>query len=163
MKLLVKNLLFTALVPGTVAVFVPLSIVAGRVPCAGVCRLAGSLVLVAGVFLYAWCVWDFATFGRGTPAPIDAPTKLVVHGPYRHVRNPMYVAVLTVVLGWASLYAAMSLVLYATVVGCAFQLFIVGYEEPHLRRIFAGEYDAYCARVGRWLPRRGASAGPVKP
>ena len=151
--LLLKNLLFTLLVPGTVAVYLPLRIVRHRFIVAGPALGAGCLLLLVGASIYAWCVWDFATFGRGTPAPIDAPKKLVVHGLYRYTRNPMYTGVLTVILGWAVLFGAVELVLYALVVGTCFQLFIVLYEEPHLRGEFGSEYAAYCAQVGRWLPR----------
>ena len=118
---------------------------------------AGALALPAfavGGATYAWCVWDFATFGRGTPAPIDAPKKLVVRGLYRYTRNPMYVGVLTVISGWAVLFQTGPLVLYAALVGTGFHLFVVLYEEHHLHREFGDDYDAYRAQVGRWLPRR---------
>lgn len=152
MALLVKNLLFTVLVPGTVAVAVPLTLARGRAPAAGP-GLAGAVALLAiGAALYAWCVWDFATFGRGTPAPIDAPKKLVVRGLYRYTRNPMYVGVLAVILGWAALFRAASVAAYAVAVATCFHLFVVLYEEPHLRAEFGGAYDAYRARVARWLP-----------
>ena len=116
--LLLKNLLFTVLIPGTVAVYVPLTIVRGRAPAAGLGLLAAFVVLALGAGIYAWCVWDFATFGRGTPAPIDAPKRLVVRGLYRVTRNPMYVGVLTVILGWALFFRAPGLALYAFVVWC---------------------------------------------
>jgi protein-S-isoprenylcysteine O-methyltransferase Ste14 len=152
MWLLAKNLLFTVVVPGTVAVYVPLWLARGGSASAGSVAAAIPLFLVGGA-LYAWCVWDFARFGRGTPAPIDAPTRLVVRGPYRLVRNPMYVAVLTVILGWAVLFRSTALAAYALVVAALFHLFVLLYEEPRLRREFGREYDDYCARAGRWLPR----------
>jgi protein-S-isoprenylcysteine O-methyltransferase Ste14 len=153
MLLLFKNLLFTLIVPGTVAVYLPLRIVRNRHVVTGPAFGAGCLLLLLGASIYAWCVWDFATFGRGTPAPIDAPKKLVGRGLYRYSRNPMYTGVLTVILGWAMLFGAYELVLYALVVGACFQSFIVFFEEPHLRAEFGSEYKEYCARVGRWLPR----------
>src|SRR2546422_8749332 len=149
MILLPKNLLFTLVVPGTVAVYVPLLIARGRSPASGVACPLAVVVLALGASTYAWSVWDFATFGRGTPAPIDAPKRLVVRGLYRYARNPMYVGVLTVILGWALLFQALELVLYALVVAAGFQTFIVLYEEPHLRAIFGSEYQQYCGRVGR--------------
>src|ERR1043166_8704471 len=152
MILLFKNLLFTLIVPGTVAVYLPLRIVRNRSLVSGPTFGAGWLLLLVGASIYAWCVWDFATFGRGTPAPIDAPKKLVVRGLYRYTRNPMYAGVLTVILGWALLLQALEPVLYAFVVAACFQTFIVLYEEPHLRAIFGSEYQQYCGRVGRWLP-----------
>jgi protein-S-isoprenylcysteine O-methyltransferase Ste14 len=153
--LLLKNLLFTVLIPGTVAVYVPLALMRGRAAPQGIGLAAALLVLALGAAVYAWCVWDFATFGRGTPAPIDAPKRLVVRGLYRVTRNPMYVGVLTVILGWALFFRAPGLVLYAFVVWCTFESFVLVYEEPHLRRVFGSEYEAYCRRVGRWLPRPG--------
>ena len=159
MGLLFKNLLFTVFVPGTVAAVVPLWIVRGRGAASGPLLLAAAVVLVAGVSVYAWCVWDFAAFGRGTPLPADAPKKLVVRGLYRYTRNPMYVGVLTVLLGWSLLYRSPVVLVYAACVAVCFQLFIVLYEEPHLRGEFASEYDEYRARVPRWLARPGASRG----
>jgi protein-S-isoprenylcysteine O-methyltransferase Ste14 len=152
--LLLKNLAFTVLVPGTVAVFVPLQIAAGRSLASdwGVALALAAFAL--GAAIYAWCVWDFATFGRGTPAPIDAPRRLVVRGLYRHTRNPMYLGVLTVILGWVLLFRTGALVLYWGLVGAVFHLFVVLYEERHLHRVFGDEYAAYRAHVGRWLPGR---------
>lgn len=151
MALLLKNLLFTVLVPGTVAVYLPLLLAGDRAPQPG---LLAALLFAAGGALYAWCVWDFARHGRGTPAPIDAPRRLVVRGPYRVVRNPMYVAVLAVLLGQALLFRSWAILLYGAAVAAGFALFVLGYEEPHLRRTFGAEYEDYVARVGRWLPRR---------
>ena len=151
--LLLKNLLFTLLVPGTVAVYVPLRLAQGRSPLLGPTLVLALVLLTVGVAIYVWCVWDFATFGRGTPAPIDAPTRLVVRGLYRYMRNPMYVGVLTVILGLAVLYHAARVFLYAICVGVFIHQFIVLYEEPHLARQFGAEYREYCASVGRWFPR----------
>jgi protein-S-isoprenylcysteine O-methyltransferase Ste14 len=157
MALLIKNLLFTLIVPGTVGVYLPLTIAAGSEPATGVVFAIAAAVLAAGGSIYAWCVWDFATFGRGTPAPIDAPKKLVERGLYAYTRNPMYVGVLTVILGWTILYRVLPLAGYMAVVGACFHAFTVLYEEPHLRGEFGRQYDDYCARVGRWLPRFGAN------
>lgn len=153
MALLLKNLLFTVLVPGTVAVYLPLQIVRSRPVGSGLTLAIALAVLALGAAIYAWCVWDFATFGRGTPAPIDAPKKLVVRGLYRYTRNPMYVGVLTVILGWATLFRAANLLVYALVVGTMFHLFIVLYEERHLAREFGTQYQDYRSQVARWLPR----------
>ena len=157
--LALKNLLFTVLVPGTAAVYVPLLLTRGLPPATGAWRVLGILVLAAGASIYAWCVWDFATFGRGTPAPIDAPKRLVARGLYRVTRNPMYVGVLSVILGWAIRYRSVVLLLYALGLWGCFQAFILLYEEPHLRRVFGAEYEAYRARVGRWLPRGRSGLG----
>jgi len=153
MLLLFKNLLFTVAVPGTVAVYVPLLLARQCAPASGSLFAFALTVIFLGGAIYAWCVWDFATFGRGTPAPIDAPKRLVSRGLYHYTRNPMYVGVLTVILGWALMFRATFLILYALGVGLCFHLFIVLYEEPCLQRQFGGLYDEYCARVGRWLPK----------
>jgi protein-S-isoprenylcysteine O-methyltransferase Ste14 len=151
--LVLKNLLFTVLVPGTVAVYVPLRIAEDRQVASGAALAAGLALLAAGAAVYAWCVWDFAAFGRGTPAPIDAPRRLVVRGLYRYARNPMYVGVLAVILGQAALFRSAALALYALGVGLCFHLFVVLYEEPHLARVFGLQYDVYRSKVPRWLPR----------
>lgn len=151
--LLLKNLLFTVVVPGTVAVYVPLALAGERAIRSGVLGFAAWGLLVAGGAIYAWCVFDFASFGRGTPAPIDAPKRLVLRGLYRYSRNPMYVGVLAVIFGQAALFGAPRVALWGLVVGVCFHLFVILYEEPHLARVFGASYDDYRARVGRWLPR----------
>jgi protein-S-isoprenylcysteine O-methyltransferase Ste14 len=153
MALLLKNLFFTFLVPGTVAGLLPWSIVDGAAPATGWTLPIAVLLFARGAAIYSWCVWDFASFGRGTPAPIDAPKRLVVRGLYRYTRNPMYLGVLTFLLGWTLLYQLPGLVLYAALVGTLVHTFVLLYEEPHLEREFADEYRAYKTRVGRWLPR----------
>lgn len=153
MLLLIKNLLFTLVVPGTVAVLGPLLIARGHAPASGAGFAIALALLGIGGAIYAWCVWDFASFGRGTPAPIDAPKKLVLRGLYHYTRNPMYVGVLTVIAAWVVLFQVVSLALYGAMVGTCFHLFILLYEEPHLEDLFGGDYAAYKAEVGRWLPR----------
>lgn len=154
MVLAIKNILFTLVIPGTVGVYIPLWIAGQRAPTGGAGWTAAMVLFVIGGGAYAWCVWDFATFGRATPAPIDAPRKLIVRGLYRYSRNPMYVSVLTVILGWTVMYRAWSLTVYAVGVAALFHAFVVLHEEPALRRAFGDEYEHYCRRVGRWLPRR---------
>lgn len=151
MLLFLKNLVFTLLVPATVAGYLPWLIVRGQ-PIDSPGRLIVSMTLFAiGATIYLWCVWDFASFGRGTPAPIDAPKRLVVRGLYRYTRNPMYVGVLIIIVAWAALAPILTLLVYGLCVGTAFHMFIVLYEEPHLRKVFGLEYKQYCSRVGRWL------------
>lgn len=153
MRLLLKNLLFTLVVPGTVAGAVPYLLSDGARLAPGPLRAIGLVLFALGFAIYAWCVWDFASFGGGTPAPIDAPRKLVVRGLYRYTRNPMYVGVLTIVVAWAVALRAVEIALYAAAVASLFHLFIRLYEEPHLEREFGDEYVRYKQRVGRWLPR----------
>jgi protein-S-isoprenylcysteine O-methyltransferase Ste14 len=152
--ILLKNLIFTLVVPGTVGVYVPLLIAREQAPVSGSRFGIALTLLIAGGALYAWCVWNFAVVGRGTPAPIDASKKLVTHGPYRFARNPMYLGVLVVILGLAVLLQSAAVLGYAVGVGVCCHLFVVLYEEPHLRRAFGAEYESYRLRVGRWLPKR---------
>ncbi len=154
-KLLLKTVLFTLLMPGTFAVLVPLYLAGVRTAGGGI-RLGFAMCLFAiGIVFYLRSAWDFAAFGKGTPAPIDAPKRLVVRGFYRYTRNPMYVAVLTVITGWAALFQAPVLVAYAIVIFVFFYSFVRFYEEPRLAREFGEEYAEYTERVGRWLPRIG--------
>lgn len=156
MLLFLKNLVFTLLIPATAAVYIPWLIAGERDIASGALAAVALPLLLAGSAIYLWCAWDFAVFGRGTPAPIDAPKRLVVRGLYRYARNPMYIGVLTVILGRAVLFEAPSLLLYALALGAGFHLFVVLYEEPHLRKIFGDEYVRYCSCVGRWLPMLGS-------
>src|SRR6202022_4491789 len=144
---LAKTLLFTVLVPGTVTIYVPRRILLSRsgkdaLPI-GPLRYVGVAVLAAGAAVYFWCVWDFATAGRGTPAPIDPPRSLIVRGLYRHVRNPMYLGILLILGGEAMLFQSRSLLGYAGLVFLFFFLFVVAYEEPALRRKFGQDYERY--------------------
>ena len=155
MALFLKNLVFTVLVPGMVGGYVPYAIGSRGAPVAldpGRLLIAAPLFLI-GAAIYFWCLWDFAVSGRGTPAPIDPPTHLVVRGLYRRVRNPMYVAVLTVVAGWAVYYRSAPLVEYWVALAVLFHLFVILVEEPMLRRRFGAAYEEYTRMVGRWLPR----------
>lgn len=154
MRLFVKNLLFTVCIPGTVGVYVPWMIAHRRaVSFSPGWSVIGAILLAVGCAIYLWTVWDFATLGQGTPLPIDAPRKLVVRGLYRYVRNPMYLGVLMVILGWAALFKNPWLLFYLLGVGVLIHLFVVFYEEPHLRQLFGSQYEAYRQAVGRWLPR----------
>ena len=95
----------------------------------------------------------FALEGLGTPAPIAPPRNLVVSGLYRHVRNPIYVAVVAVILGQAVLFADWRLLGYGALIWLAFHTFVLAYEEPTLRQSYGAEYESYRANVPRWLPR----------
>lgn len=153
MKLLIKNLVFTVLAPCTVAVYLPLLIASTPISDSPMASMIGAVLLTLGAMIYIWCVWDFATAGRGTPAPIDPPKDLVVRGLYRYVRNPMYVGMLCLVAGWATLFLSLPIALYGVCLWGVFHLFVLYYEEPHLRGIFGQRYEIYLTRVGRWLPR----------
>jgi protein-S-isoprenylcysteine O-methyltransferase Ste14 len=105
------------------------------------------------VGIYLWCAWDFATAGRGTPLPQDPPRALVARGLYRFSRNPMYVGVVTAVLGQALWARSAGIAAYAAVLVAMFHLRVVMFEEPVLRRSFGAEYDRYTAEVPRWFGR----------
>ena len=141
--------------PGVVAGLVPVLIAK-----ADTNRHGGSVigfgVLALGIMLLLWCVRDFYVAGKGTLAPWDPPKRLVIVGLYRFVRNPMYVAVLTVVLGWTIVFGSVWLAFYMVALAMAFHLRVMFYEEPRMRQQFAAEWKAYSAAVPRWLPRLGA-------
>jgi protein-S-isoprenylcysteine O-methyltransferase Ste14 len=151
--LLIKNLLFTLIVPGTVGVYVPLMLSRNRSTASGLILAIAIALFVLGGAIYGWCVFDFASFGRATPLPLDAPKKVVRRGLYRFSRNPMYLGVLTVIFGWAVLYRSAAIAAYAVAVAFCFSLFVMLYEEPRLRELFGSEYDQYCTEVPRWLFR----------
>ena len=115
--------------------------------------LVAILVIAAGAALLATCIWEFASRGRGTLSPVDPPKQLVVQGLYRYVRNPMYVAVSTILLGEALLARSTALLVYWGIFFAAANVFVILYEEPALRRQFGDSYVSYQQRVGRWLPR----------
>jgi protein-S-isoprenylcysteine O-methyltransferase Ste14 len=151
-----KTLIFTILVPGTLLGLVPWLLLrwSGEavMPTFSV-WLIGLLPFCAGVILYFWCAGAFAFIGRGTPAPIDAPVFLVKSGPYRWVRNPMYLGVLSVFFGEAILFHSLLLVVCGLLISVVVHLFVVFYEEPTLRRQFGESYETYLRTVPRWLPR----------
>jgi protein-S-isoprenylcysteine O-methyltransferase Ste14 len=152
-RLVLKNVLFTLVIPGTVGVYFPLVLARGDLPKPGL-ALPISLGLFAVAFaIYLWSVWHFASRGRATPLPIDAPKSLMVQGPYRYTRNPMYLALFSALLGWLLLYQNLSLLLYTIAVAALVTAFVIRYEEPHLEREFGDDYIEYKTIVPRWLPR----------
>jgi protein-S-isoprenylcysteine O-methyltransferase Ste14 len=116
-------------------------------------QIAGTIVATLGALLALWCVVTFVHIGKGTPAPFDPPRRLVVRGPYRFVRNPMYLGGALTLAGAALFYRSLFLLGYDCIFLLAFSLFVLFYEEPTLRRTFGPDYEAYCHRVARWLPR----------
>ena len=150
-----RTLIFTIIVPGFWTVAMPYWMLPRgvRLELRGA-SLLGLPLIAAGAALYvATAFWGFALRGKGTPAPIDPPKTLVVEGPYRVVRNPMYWAVVSVMLGEALAFRSMALAELAIAFFAGTILFVLLYEEPTLRRKFGAEYEAYCRRVPRWLPR----------
>lgn len=155
---LLKTIIFTFVVPGTVTVLVPYWLLSSRSAPPpmniGWVRFVGLVPILLGISIYLWCAWDFTFAGRGTPAPIDPPKELVMRGLYRYSRNPMYVGVLSVLLGEALVLRSQRLFEYTAVVFGFFYLFVLLYEEPILRQKFGESYQAYCRAVPRWLPLR---------
>ena len=113
----------------------------------------GVALAALGLVLVAWTVTLFARVGRGTLAPWDPTSRLVVVGPYRHVRNPMISGVLAILLGEAALFASVTLLLWFAAVFAVNAVYFPLVEEPGLRKRLGAEYDAYRANVPRWLPR----------
>jgi len=150
-----KTLLFTALVPGSVAGIVPWLIRGNSAPAATGAEFGAAAVVIAlGVAIYLYTAfWSFAAIGGGTPAPI-APTKiLVVQGLHRFVRNPMYIGVGLVIGGQAWLFHSLALAVYVAFMLLAAHLFVLFYEEPTLRKRYGEEYERYRASVPRWIPK----------
>ena len=156
-----KTVIFTILVPGGVTVWVPMLLlwITPSADKIGPFQLLGLIPIVIGAVTYFWCAWDFASTGKGTPAPIDPPKHLVARGLYRFVRNPMYVGVLITLLGEALLFSSLALFVYAAIVITWQHLFVVFYEEPALRRKFGESYSDYLAKTPRWIARFNDSAG----
>ena len=154
---LAGSALFLILAPGTVAGYLPWAIgrwrFAGDFGASGLVRAAGGLLILSGALALLECFFRFAWRGLGTPAPIAPTRRLIVTGLYRHVRNPMYVAVFASIAGQALLLGSAPLLAYGAAVWAAFHLFVLGYEEPTLRRQFPDDYAAFVRNVPRWLPR----------
>jgi protein-S-isoprenylcysteine O-methyltransferase Ste14 len=147
--------LFFALAPGTVAGLLPWSLTGWRVGTAlpWPARLLGALLILAGLLVIVPAFVRFVVDGAGTPAPVAQTDRLVIGGPYRFVRNPMYIAVLAAVAGQAMLLGRWVLVVYGLVAAAAMVGFVKAYEEPHLSQLYGAEYEAYRRTVPGWWPR----------
>lgn len=119
----------------------------------GLAQGVGSVVVLAGASLALWSVGAFVALGRGTPAPFDPPRRLVVGGPYRYVRNPMYVGATLALTGASLVYEAWALAAYALGFALLAHLFVVLHEERALAAAFGHEYERYRQHVDRWWPR----------
>jgi protein-S-isoprenylcysteine O-methyltransferase Ste14 len=114
----------------------------------------GIALMAAGGTLAFACIATFVTRGEGTPAPMDPPRKFVAAGPYQFVRNPMYIGGFLVLAGFGLFEQSPAILLFALPWLVLAHLFVILYEEPHLRATFGSPYDGYCRSVRRWLPRR---------
>lgn len=149
-KLFWKAMIAFLALPGMVAFAIPLLLFEPKGP-ESPGRAVGLVPLTAGILLLLWCVREFYVAGRGTLAPWSPPRNLVVTGLYRFSRNPMYLAVMSILLGWAIVFHSWPLAIYALAVGVAFHLRIVFGEEPWLARTFGEQWLRYKAEVPRWL------------
>lgn len=151
------SIVFFFLAPGTVAGLVPWLISRWTAqpgfPGAEHFRMGGVALIAAGLIVLIDSFRRFAMEGVGTPAPVLPTKHLVVSGWYRHVRNPMYVAVTALILGQAMLFSDVRLLVYGAFIWLGFHLFVTQYEEPTLRHTFGKDYEVYCRAVGRWWPR----------
>ena len=152
---LARQLAAVALLPVTVTLVVPGLVVwrTGAEAGSWALGLIGCALAATGIALVAWTATLFGRIGRGTIAPWDPTSRLVVLGPYRHVRNPMISGVLAILLGEASIFASVPLLLWFAGVFAVNALYLPLVEEPGLRKRFGPAYDAYRANVPRWLPR----------
>lgn len=157
MLVLMRAATYATLFIGLVLVFLPARVLSwsgiARPIETGVVQVIGMTLAVTGAALAIWCVLAFALIGRGTPAPFDPPRRLVTQGPYRFVRNPMYIGAGFALAGAALFYHSFYLLGYTVLYFLATHLFAVLYEEPTLKRNFGQEYTEYCQTVRRWLPR----------
>ena len=154
--LALRSLLWTILLPGVVAGYVPWRFFGlGRTPfdLTSPTQLLGLVCIGLGVVLLAACIFEFAWSGRGTLSPADPPRHLVVRGLYRYVRNPMYLSVTMILLGEALVVHSVALTIYWAIWFAAANIFVLCYEEPALRRRFGSSYNEYTQQVRRWIPR----------
>ncbi len=154
---IVGSAIFLVIAPGFVAGLVPWWISHWRLeaPFFGVMpfRLAGGILAMLGVIGLVDSFARFAVEGLGTPAPVFPTRHLIVTGLYRHVRNPMYVAVVSAILGQGLIFGNVALLAYGGIVWLLAHLFVLVYEEPALRASFGAGYEAFCREVPRWIPR----------
>lgn len=156
--LLARNVAMTVLFPGTVTVYIPYRII-DPVPLPGPAswslpQFAAAAVLTVGAAILFMSVWSFARAGKGTLAPFDETQKLVVVGLYRYLRNPMYLAVMMILLAESWFFGSSRLLMYTGACFVAANLIVIGYEENRLRFKYGDEYREYCAHVRRWIPGR---------
>jgi protein-S-isoprenylcysteine O-methyltransferase Ste14 len=158
MFVLVRALTYAALFVGFLLVFLPSRVLSWsgivRPASIGVAQVVGAIIGASGAVMAVWCIATFIVIGRGTPAYFDPPRRLVVAGPYRLVRNPMYIGAALALAGAALFYKSWALLVYCVAFLLVTHLFVVLYEERTLRATFGEPYVRYCAQVRRWWPGR---------
>jgi protein-S-isoprenylcysteine O-methyltransferase Ste14 len=167
--MILRHLLAVLILPFTVTVIVPRMLLrAGGALAASSAMVltttaVGAIVWLLGLALFAWCLYLFATVGRGTLAPWDPTRSIVASGPYRFTRNPMITGVATMLAGETLFFRSPRIAWWLVIFIVFNQLYFVLIEEPGLRRRFGAAYDAYRSSVPRWLPRwRRRSAPPAR-
>jgi protein-S-isoprenylcysteine O-methyltransferase Ste14 len=150
----VGSAIFFVVAPGVVAGFVPWWLTGWRfAPFWMPLRILGAVLTIAGGLVLVSAFARFVMEGIGTPAPVAPTQHLVVGGLYRYVRNPMYIAVVTAIVGQALLFGQLGLLVYAAVMGAAMWAFATFYEGPYLAERFGDEYEQYRRDVPGWWPR----------
>lgn len=149
-----KSLLYLIFEAGLFGLYVPLAFFrTGPQIETGVIAFFAIPLWFVGTLVVLRCFWDFTFKGHGTPAPIDPPRELVVTGFYRYVRNPIYIGVLSIFLGYFLWFGYLALLIYTVLAFIGVHAFIVLYEEPILKKKFGAAYEEYLKRVPRWIPR----------
>ena len=151
-----RTIVYATLFIGFLLIYLPTRVLSStgivRPSALGAPQVAGTIIGTAGVLLALWCISTFVWIGRGTPAPFDPPRRLVIRGPYRFVRNPMYIGAGLALGGAALFYKSLPLLVYGGIFLLVCHVFVLSYEEPTLKRTFGPDYEAYCQRVSRWWP-----------
>lgn len=151
-----RAITYSTLFIGLLLIYLPARVLSWsgivRPTATGAPQIVGMIIGSAGAAIALWCIFTFVWIGRSTPAPFDPPRRLVIRGPYRFVRNPMYIGAGLALGGAALFYESVPLLVYGVIFLLACHLFVVSYEEPTLRRTFGAEYESYCHRVRRWWP-----------
>jgi protein-S-isoprenylcysteine O-methyltransferase Ste14 len=153
---LVRAVIYSSLFIATVLIFVPAQLLGRsglvRPATIGIPELVALAATLVGGVIAVWCIATFVVLGRGTPLPLDPPRTLVMRGPYRFVRNPMYLGAGLALAGAALFFRSPALLVYLVALAALTHALVLWYEEPTLRREFGADYDAYCRRVHRWIP-----------
>ena len=151
-----KSYLFLIVAAGLGAGYIPFALLprAPQVETGLFAYLAFPLWVFGGA-IELWCFWDFSSRGRGTPNPLDPPKELVATGLYHYVRNPIYLGVLIIIIGYFLWFKTIWMLGYAVVAFLVLHLFVIYYEEPTLRKKFGTTYENYLNSVPRWIPRIG--------
>ena len=155
LMLVLRSLLWAVLLPGFFAGYVPWRYFGLRsvvLDFQNPLHWAGLFGIAAGTALLGACIWEFARTGRGTLSPVDPPRVLVVRGLYRYVRNPMYLSVTVIILGEVLLTGSRALLGFWAIWFALVNAFVMGYEEPTLRRQFGSTFERYARKVRRWIP-----------